>query len=157
MTQHEDSNIVTLTCSVTTDGRCRYTVKWLSDGNDVEMNRQSTREPSQLSCRAAVAFRASYYLYSSHRYFECEVGDGYLFHRFAFSLHSPVEKLGKNITSWRAFIKGGEWFPLWRFVSDVQITLVQCYKISSTVVQTQWQRLIYQQFVCLFLSCFYCR
>ncbi|KAM4529394.1 uncharacterized protein V3H82_027563 isoform 3-T3 [Fundulus diaphanus] len=71
--EDQNQNMVTLTCSVLTDRRCKHRVKWLYNSNDVDKENQDIKESSS-SCSADVSFQTSHYVYPSRfNIFSCEV------------------------------------------------------------------------------------
>ncbi|XP_030577815.1 uncharacterized protein LOC115774601 [Archocentrus centrarchus] len=75
LTEHKDTNKVTLNCSVLTYEECHHTVKWLLKGRhlDKDNNQMMT---SQTGCSTSVTFLDSHYLYSSrYNTVKCEVTD----------------------------------------------------------------------------------
>ncbi|KAF3703165.1 hypothetical protein EXN66_Car018853 [Channa argus] len=95
MTQHKDTDKVTLNCSVWTYGLCSYTVKWLYDGKDVK-NNHSNLLTSQSSCTNTVHFLTSLYQSNS---FTCELTDDDTNQQFTFTLYPPTEKPGRKTMS----------------------------------------------------------
>ena len=92
MTEHKDDDQVKLSCSVSTYGRCRYTVKWVYEGNDQDVNTDHMKS----SCSAAVTFITSH-LSETSKYselFKCNVTDIYTgeVKLFTFSPSSSGEK-----------------------------------------------------------------
>ncbi|KAI9547354.1 hypothetical protein NQZ68_018578 [Dissostichus eleginoides] len=76
MTEHQDNDEVTLNCSVTTDGGCRHTVKWLLQVQDVDKDHNDIKT-SQSSCSASVTFLTSHFSYTPRsELFSCEVTAG---------------------------------------------------------------------------------
>ncbi|XP_042246119.1 uncharacterized protein LOC121882147 isoform X2 [Thunnus maccoyii] len=95
MTEHKDTDKVTLNCSVSTYGQCEQTVKWVFEGNYWDVNTQHMKE-SQSSCFATVMFTTSH-LAETSKYselFKCSVTDKNTgkVQLFAFSPQSSVEK-----------------------------------------------------------------
>ncbi|XP_050927646.1 uncharacterized protein LOC108887482 isoform X2 [Lates calcarifer] len=76
MTEYEDGDKVTLNCSVLTDGRCRYTVKWQLKDVDQDNKDLTT---SRSDCSASVSFTTSHFIHMPENYgsLKCEVTDGY--------------------------------------------------------------------------------
>ncbi|XP_047430068.1 uncharacterized protein LOC124999272 isoform X7 [Mugil cephalus] len=73
MTEHNDTDQVTLTCSVRTYEPCRHSVKWLHRNQQVhkENNQLIT---SQSSCSASVKFLTYHFSYTSrYELFQCQV------------------------------------------------------------------------------------
>ncbi|XP_044185762.1 uncharacterized protein LOC122965668 [Thunnus albacares] len=85
MNKHEDSERVTLSCSVRTHDSCTHRVKWLNEGNDVDEDVTI----SQDGCSVTVRFPASHLKLKSTypEIFQCKVTDGYTNedHLFTFS------------------------------------------------------------------------
>ncbi|XP_042247148.1 uncharacterized protein LOC121882772 [Thunnus maccoyii] len=91
MTEHKDTDKVTLNCSVSTYEQCRQTVKWVYEGNDWDVNTHHMKE-SQSSCFATVMFTTSH-LAEMSKYsesFKCNVTDKNKVQLFAFSPQSSV-------------------------------------------------------------------
>ena len=77
MTEHKDADKVKLNCSVSTYDECRYTVKWLYKGSDLDINTRD-RQTSQSTCSATVVVLTSHFFYTSnYKYLQCEVTDPY--------------------------------------------------------------------------------
>ncbi|XP_078030268.1 uncharacterized protein LOC144466593 [Epinephelus lanceolatus] len=92
MTEHNNTNEVTLNCSVRTYERCRHTVKWLFQGQDVDKDNKDIKT-SQSLCSASVTFLTSLYIYTSrYKLFTCEVTDGDRVQVFPFRSQSSGEK-----------------------------------------------------------------
>ena len=73
MTEHKNNNEVTLSCSVSTYGQCRQTVKWVYQGKDVDKDNKDLKT-SQSTCSATVSFLTSHYICTSnHELLKCEV------------------------------------------------------------------------------------
>ncbi|XP_067428517.1 uncharacterized protein [Thunnus thynnus] len=93
MNKHEDSDNVTLSCSVSTYDSCRHRVKWLYEGHDVDENVTI----SQYGCYGRVRFPTSHLKLksTSHEIFQCKVTDGYTNkeHLFTFSPPSSGEDI----------------------------------------------------------------
>ncbi|CAI5684431.1 unnamed protein product [Oreochromis niloticus] len=75
LTEHKDTDKVTLSCSVVTYAECHHTVKWLLKGQAVDKeNKQIVT--SQTDCSSTVSILKYNYLYSSrHKILKCEVTD----------------------------------------------------------------------------------
>ncbi|XP_044185749.1 uncharacterized protein LOC122965660 [Thunnus albacares] len=76
MTEHKNTDKVTLNCSVSTYGQCRQTVKWVYEGNYWDVNTQHMKK-SQSSCFANVTLTTSH-LAETSKYselFKCNVTD----------------------------------------------------------------------------------
>ncbi|XP_078030103.1 uncharacterized protein LOC144466542 isoform X2 [Epinephelus lanceolatus] len=98
MTEHNDTDEVTLTCSVRTYERCTHTVKWLFQGQDVAEDDQHMRT-SQSLCSASVTFLTSLYIYTSrYNFLKCAVTDGDRVQVFPFRSQSSGEKPGEDTT-----------------------------------------------------------
>ncbi|XP_070705880.1 uncharacterized protein [Pempheris klunzingeri] len=98
LTEHENADVVTLSCSVTTDGRCKE-IKWLFQGTYVDPNHPDLKT-AQSSCSASVTFQTDHFSYSL-RYkntFKCEVTDGNTRRKHLFPLRpqSAGEKPGEK-------------------------------------------------------------
>ncbi|KAI9528334.1 hypothetical protein NQZ68_022026 [Dissostichus eleginoides] len=73
MTEHQDNDEVTLDCSVSTDGGCEHSVKWLLQGQDVVKDHRDIKT-SQSLCSASVTFQTSLFSYTPRfELFTCEV------------------------------------------------------------------------------------
>ncbi|XP_056283808.1 uncharacterized protein LOC130202352 [Pseudoliparis swirei] len=72
MTEHKDSEEVTLICSVSTHLRCQHRVKWLIQGPDI-INTTTSQSP----CSDNLSFSASHFLPMISELLQCEVTDGY--------------------------------------------------------------------------------
>ncbi|XP_078030106.1 uncharacterized protein LOC117270626 isoform X2 [Epinephelus lanceolatus] len=96
MTEHNNADEVTLTCSVRTYERCTHKVKW--QGQDVAEDDQHMRT-SQSPCSASVTFLTSVYIYTSrYKLFKCAVTDGDRVQVFPFRSQSSGEKPGEDTT-----------------------------------------------------------
>ncbi|XP_051265475.1 uncharacterized protein LOC127368577 isoform X4 [Dicentrarchus labrax] len=82
MTEHKDTDKVTLSCSVSTYGRCTYTVKWLFEDKDVDNDNQDLKT-SQRTCFANVTFGTA----KNYKLAKCNVKDSNTGeeHQFTFS------------------------------------------------------------------------
>ncbi|KAL3052133.1 hypothetical protein OYC64_004815 [Pagothenia borchgrevinki] len=89
MTEHQVNDEVTLRCSVTRSGRCRLTVKWLLQGQDVDKDHRDIKTSASY-CFASVTFLTSHFSNTSRsELFSCEVtADGKV---QTFSLQSSGE------------------------------------------------------------------
>ncbi|XP_042246090.1 uncharacterized protein LOC121882129 [Thunnus maccoyii] len=87
MNKHEDSDYVTLSCSVWTYDSCRHRVKWLYEGHDVDENVTI----SQDDCYGAVRFPTSHLKLksTSHEIFQCKVTDVYTNKEHLFTFSPP--------------------------------------------------------------------
>ncbi|XP_050927645.1 uncharacterized protein LOC108887483 [Lates calcarifer] len=85
MTEYEDEDNVTLSCSVWTHGPCKHTVKWLYEGKDVDKDMETSQSP----CLATVEFTTLHHLIY-YKFFKCEVTDGNNRQQFTFSSQSSV-------------------------------------------------------------------
>ncbi|XP_049445793.1 uncharacterized protein LOC125896883 isoform X2 [Epinephelus fuscoguttatus] len=91
MTERQDTDEVTLTCSVRTYERCPHTVKWLFQGQDVDKDNKDIKT-SQSLCSASVTFLTSVYIYTSrYKLFTCAVTDGDRVQVFPFRSQSSGE------------------------------------------------------------------
>ncbi|XP_063758687.1 uncharacterized protein LOC134877199 isoform X2 [Eleginops maclovinus] len=82
MTEHQDTDEVTLHCSVSTYGDCGLTVKWLFQGRDVDKDHREIKT-STSSCSASVTFLTSHFSYKSRsKLFKCAVTAGGNVHTF---------------------------------------------------------------------------
>ncbi|XP_067428898.1 uncharacterized protein [Thunnus thynnus] len=75
MTEHKDTDKVTLNCSVSTYDECRHTVKWLYRGNDWDVNTRHA-QTSQSTCSITASFLTFYDIYTSnYKLLKCKVTD----------------------------------------------------------------------------------
>ncbi|XP_051264310.1 uncharacterized protein LOC127367989 isoform X1 [Dicentrarchus labrax] len=96
MTEHKDSDKVTLSCSVSTYERCTHTVKWLNEGQDLDKDNQVVKT-SQSPCNVSVTFKTSHYIYTSNsNSLKCAVIDGNKEQQFPFRLQPSAEKPGED-------------------------------------------------------------
>ncbi|XP_044025084.1 uncharacterized protein LOC122863061 [Siniperca chuatsi] len=99
MTEHKDTDKVTLNCSVSTREPCGRTVKWLYAGEDVAKDNKDLLT-SQSLCSASVRFLTSHYIHTSRSNFlTCEVTDGNKEQLFPFRLRPSGEKPGEDTTT----------------------------------------------------------
>ncbi|XP_073349065.1 uncharacterized protein [Pagrus major] len=100
MTKHRDTDVVTLSCSVSTYGRCKHTVKWLYEGKEVKKDNQGVTT-SQSSCSASVHVLTSHHIYKSRfKSLTCSVTDGNKEQQlFPFRLQSTGKKPGEETTT----------------------------------------------------------
>ncbi|XP_045917384.1 uncharacterized protein LOC123978257 [Micropterus dolomieu] len=100
MTEHKDTEKVTLTCSVSTDGQCEHTVKWLYEGKEVDKDNKDMKT-SQTDCLDTVTFLTSYLKKKSqYNAFKCEVTDGYSkVQLFDFRSQSSGDQTGEMATT----------------------------------------------------------
>ncbi|XP_036942473.1 uncharacterized protein LOC119012600 isoform X1 [Acanthopagrus latus] len=100
MTEHEDGEKVTLSCSGFSRGQCNHRMKWLYEGKYVPEGQDM--ETTQLRCSAAVTFHAADLKMSKHPdVFTCEVtevSNGKV-QRFTFSRQSSGEVTGDEKTA----------------------------------------------------------
>ncbi|XP_030260613.1 uncharacterized protein LOC115573785 [Sparus aurata] len=76
MTEHQNHDEVTLTCSVSTYEPCRHTVKWLFEGKEVDKDNRGVTT-SQSPCSASVRAPSSHHIYKSgFEFVKCSVTDG---------------------------------------------------------------------------------
>nr|XP_046228708.1 uncharacterized protein LOC124050328 isoform X3 [Scatophagus argus] len=98
MTEREDADEVTLSCSVWTRGRCGHTVKWLFNRIDVDKENHQVKT-SQSSCSASLKVPTSHFIYESRfDLLKCEVTDGDKV-QFLFSPRPSGEKPGEDTTT----------------------------------------------------------
>ncbi|XP_051264320.1 uncharacterized protein LOC127367993 isoform X2 [Dicentrarchus labrax] len=96
MTEHKDSDKVTLSCSVSTNGRCTHTVKWLNEGQDLDKDNQVVKT-SQSPCNVSVTFKTSHYIYTSNsNSLKCAVTDAFKVQQFPFRLQPSGGKPGED-------------------------------------------------------------
>ncbi|XP_038582502.1 uncharacterized protein LOC119908723 [Micropterus salmoides] len=77
MTEYEDGDKVTLTCSVSTYAGCEHTVKWLYEGKDVEEDNKD-KKTLQSDCSVTVTFLPSYLKANYRELLKCKVTDIYI-------------------------------------------------------------------------------
>ncbi|XP_051235771.1 uncharacterized protein LOC127351852 [Dicentrarchus labrax] len=99
MTEHKDSDKVTLSCSVSTYERCTHTVKWLNEGQDLDKDNQEVKT-SQSPCNVSVTFKTSHFIDTSNsNSLKCAVTDGNKEQQFPFRLQPSAEKPGEDTTT----------------------------------------------------------
>ncbi|XP_030262010.1 uncharacterized protein LOC115574550 [Sparus aurata] len=100
MTEHQNHDEVTLTCSVSTYGPCRHTVKWLYEGKEVDKDNRGVTT-SQSPCSASVRAPSSHHIYKSEfEFVKCSVTDGDKEQQlFPFRLQSSGNKPGDETTT----------------------------------------------------------
>nr|XP_046228686.1 uncharacterized protein LOC124050319 isoform X13 [Scatophagus argus] len=95
MTEREDADEVTLSCSVVTYERCGHTVKWLNEGEEVNEG-EDDMKTSGSDCSVTVTLRSSFVKQKSkyREQFRCEVTDEYTdtVQQFTFRHQSSGEK-----------------------------------------------------------------
>ena len=91
--KHEDSEWVTLSCSVSTHSPCIHTVEWQYEGHDVDKDVTILQD----GCDGSVRFPASHLKLNStyQQIFQCKVTDDYTKeeHLFTFSPPSSGENM----------------------------------------------------------------
>ncbi|XP_054872110.1 uncharacterized protein LOC129350234 [Amphiprion ocellaris] len=100
VTEHKDTDLVTLNCSVTTNRQCRHTVKWLFKGQAVD-NDNPNIKTSQSSCSVTVSF-VNNFVGSSipyHDLFKCSVSTETNKEPLTFSLHPSGEDTKTKTTT----------------------------------------------------------
>ncbi|XP_040920995.1 uncharacterized protein LOC121200029 [Toxotes jaculatrix] len=99
LTEHQGSDEVTFSCSVSTYDQCRYTVKWLFSGKDVNKYNNQMKT-SQSDCRADVIIPTSLFISTSmnDELLKCDVTDEFTgeVQQFPFSRQSSGEKPDKK-------------------------------------------------------------
>ncbi|XP_030262014.1 uncharacterized protein LOC115574553 [Sparus aurata] len=76
MTEHQNHDKVTLTCSVSTYEPCSHTVKWLFEGKEVKKDNRGVTT-SRSPCSASVRAPSYHHIYKSRfKYLNCSVTDG---------------------------------------------------------------------------------
>ncbi|XP_054482675.1 uncharacterized protein LOC129114762 [Anoplopoma fimbria] len=99
MTEHKDTDKVTLNCSVSSYERCRHTVKWLLQGRDVDKDNKDLKT-STSPCNASLMFLTSHYVYTSRdKTVKCEVTEGDKVKQFPFRIWPSDEKKGEDTTT----------------------------------------------------------
>ncbi|XP_051244611.1 uncharacterized protein LOC127356667 isoform X2 [Dicentrarchus labrax] len=77
MTDHEDTDEVTLSCSVLVYRRCTHAVTWMYEGRYLYEDNQEVKT-SWSPCNVSVTFKTSHYIYTSHyNSLMCAVTDGF--------------------------------------------------------------------------------
>ncbi|KAM7368367.1 hypothetical protein PAMP_014590 [Pampus punctatissimus] len=75
MTEHKNTDTVTLNCSVSTFEQCRHTVKWLYNNNYIDKNNKDLII-SESTCSVTVFFLTSHFIYTSkYKFLKCKVTD----------------------------------------------------------------------------------
>ncbi|KAL3979454.1 two pore calcium channel protein 1 [Sarotherodon galilaeus] len=75
LTEHKETDKVTLSCSVVTYGECHHTVKWLIGGRDVDKESRQI-VTSQTDCSATLSFLIYHHIYNSrYNTVKCVVTD----------------------------------------------------------------------------------
>ncbi|CAI5684458.1 unnamed protein product [Oreochromis niloticus] len=74
VTEHEDTDQVVLTCSVSTSDECHHTVKWRIKGQYVDKGNKQT-VTAQTDCSTTLSFLESRNIYPSRYNIVCEVTD----------------------------------------------------------------------------------
>ncbi|XP_038130327.1 uncharacterized protein LOC119776129 [Cyprinodon tularosa] len=99
LTEDQNQNRVTLSCSVVTDKECKHRVRWLIRGRDVDKENKEITESSS-SCSAAVTFQTSHFIYQTRfKDLKCEIKtEDNKVHIFTFSSH-PSDKRKTTTTS----------------------------------------------------------
>lgn len=81
VTEHKDSDTVTLTCSVLTGSVCWHTPTWLYEGKNIEKTEEATHHmtTSQSECESNVTFPTSFLQQKTNylQLFSCKVTDWY--------------------------------------------------------------------------------
>ncbi|XP_034547459.1 uncharacterized protein LOC117818617 [Notolabrus celidotus] len=73
LTAHEDTDEVTLECSVTTYGWCRHEIRWQVGDADVDEHTTGVKT-SQSACNSSVTIQTSHYIYESrYKPLKCRV------------------------------------------------------------------------------------
>uniref|UniRef100_A0A0F8C0I1 Ig-like domain-containing protein n=1 Tax=Larimichthys crocea TaxID=215358 RepID=A0A0F8C0I1_LARCR len=96
MTEHKNTDQVTLSCSVSVHRWCEHRVKWLYEGKDVDEDHKDMKT-SDSQCSVTVTFLTSYLKQESkhHELFKCEVTDDYTetVQQFTFNRQSSGENM----------------------------------------------------------------
>nr|XP_046228726.1 uncharacterized protein LOC124050332 isoform X6 [Scatophagus argus] len=102
MTEREDADEVTLSCSVVTYERCGHTVKWLNEGKEVTEG-EDDMKTSGSDCSVTVTLRSSFVKQKSkyREQFRCEVTDRVTqtVQQFTFRHQSSGKKPGEEATA----------------------------------------------------------
>ncbi|XP_044025041.1 uncharacterized protein LOC122863049 isoform X9 [Siniperca chuatsi] len=137
MTEHKDTDKVTLNCSVSTFEPCGRTVKWLYEGKDVAKDNKDLLT-SQSLCRASVSFLTSHYSHTSRSNFlTCEVTVGNKVQLFPFRLRPSGEDTTTattESTTTENSRKAGWW---WLYII-VAVVLAALLVIAVAVIR--WKR-----------------
>ncbi|XP_054482862.1 uncharacterized protein LOC129115297, partial [Anoplopoma fimbria] len=132
MTEHKDTDEVTLICSVSSYGGCRHTVKWLLQGQDVDKDHKDLKT-STSSCNASLMFLTSHYVYTSrYKTVKCEVTEGDKVKQFPFRIWPEGETTGEDTTTTPT--EDG-W---WRFIA---VSVVLAALIIIVVAVNMWKRI----------------
>ncbi|XP_078130383.1 uncharacterized protein LOC144533107 isoform X2 [Sander vitreus] len=92
VTEHHDSDEVTLHCSVSTYEQCEHKVKWLFQGQDVDKLNHQQMRTSQSPCNTSVTVPTSHFSYASrYQFFRCQVTEGGKVQKSSFSPQSSGE------------------------------------------------------------------
>ncbi|XP_023135760.2 uncharacterized protein LOC111575082 [Amphiprion ocellaris] len=107
VTEHKDTDLVTLNCSVTTNRQCRHTVKWLFKGQAVD-NDNPNIKTSQSSCSVTVSFVNNFWGSSIpyHDWFKCSVSTETKKEPLTFSLRPSGEDTKTTTTTTANNTKG---------------------------------------------------
>ncbi|XP_056261009.1 uncharacterized protein LOC130187420 isoform X5 [Seriola aureovittata] len=116
ITEQKDGDVVKFTCSVSMDGDCKHSVKWLYQGKDVGKGHRDFLT-SQSLCSVSVSFQTSHYIYGSgYKIFSCNVTDDNNEQQLTFPIQASPEESGEDETiatennmkaGWWWFVLGG--------------------------------------------------
>ncbi|XP_054473962.1 uncharacterized protein LOC129106767 [Anoplopoma fimbria] len=104
VTEHKDTDEVTLNCSVSTYEGCKHTVKWLLQGQDVDKDNKDLKTSTSV-CSSNVSFRTSHLVYTSKNYelLKCKVThDRFTREEHLFTFSPPRSSV--NTTGWWLYI-----------------------------------------------------
>lgn len=99
MTEHRNTDEVTLNCSVLTNRQCPHTVKWLFENKSSAKDDEDIKT-SQSTCSASVTFKTRHFIDASRNYklLKCNVTDDNegKVHLFAFKAQSSGKEAGES-------------------------------------------------------------
>ncbi|XP_068433619.1 uncharacterized protein [Clinocottus analis] len=99
MTEHEDADEVTVSCSVSTYEGCEHTVKWLHQGQEVDKdNKEVKTSPSY--CSSSLKFMTSHFFHTSRfNSLMCEVTTGDKVQKFPLRDSTSGDETGGSTTT----------------------------------------------------------
>ncbi|XP_042246102.1 uncharacterized protein LOC121882136 [Thunnus maccoyii] len=140
MTEHKNGDTkVTLKCSVSTRGRCRFEVKWLFRGKDVDTDNEELKT-SQSRCLANLTFTTSHFIYTSKNYklLTCNVTESNT-RKVQLFPFSPQSSVGKNKTESGNISTTTKQDWWWLYIM-VPVGLVALSVIVIVVAVIRWKR-----------------